>query len=253
MVLELRNLSYRSANKELFQNLNLCVEKSSLCGLVGPNGAGKTSLLRLIAGLWDPLHGDILWDNQSLLDVSPTVRSQILSFLWKQQGIPFSYLVEDLIAMGLYASRGTSILRQEDRSFLENELGALDVMHLLGRSIQELSQGERQRVFLARTLIRRTELLLLDEPFEGLDIRHQLQLWSLLQNLARDGACIIVVVHDLLAAESYCQRLCVFAEGSLHSDGLAHHVLDKTALAAIFGVQRSPEHENRAAIFRPLL
>jgi len=176
-------------------------------GLIGPNGAGKTTLLRAILGLVTPERGTVLVDGAR----GERARSRIgyvpqrHEFAWD-----FPITVEDAVMTGRVRRIGW--LRRPGIADFEAVADALErvQMHALRRRpVGELSGGQRQRVLVARALALRPTLLLLDEPFTGLDMPTQEMLIELFRDLAREDKAVLMTTHDLLGARHECTRLCL--------------------------------------------
>ncbi len=211
---------------------------SGITVLLGPNGAGKSSLLRLLAGLNRPQGGKILlgerclYDAQKRIDLPPEQRRIGILF---QDLVLFPHLdVSGNIGFGLKL-RGVG--RYERQRRIDSLLEKLGIANLVGRSIADLSGGERQKVALARTLATDPELLLLDEPTAALDpsARHEIRPW-LLRTLAELNNPTLLVSHDIEEAAFFRKRIAVMEQGRIAQQGSFHQLLraPATAFAARF-------------------
>ena len=127
----------------------------------------------------------------------------------------------------------------------EEALRQVDAWHLRDRTLSRLSGGERQRVYIARALTTEAPILLLDEPTSDLDLRHQLEIWHLLRALATEKKLVIAAVHDLSAAQRFCDQLVVLNHGRCHSTGDYREIITPKVLRDVFGVvYRNKEGEN---------
>lgn len=163
--------------------------------VMGPNGAGKSTLINAIAGLLKPKSGEILWSGAPLRDTPGEI-----AYLPQRSNVDWSFplTVRDVVEMGRYPSLGPwRSLGSHDRDIVDKSLDTLNLHDLAGRQIGALSGGQQQRVFLARALAQEAHLLLLDEPFAGLDSPTSEVLGELLHSLAHEGRLIIVSHHDL--------------------------------------------------------
>lgn len=175
---------------------------SATCGhtiaFMGPNGAGKSTLLKAIAGLLRPTGGQILWNGEPL----HATRGEI-AYLPQRSEVDWDFplTVRALVEMGRYPSLGFwKKFQEHDRAIVEKSLAAMELSNLADRQIGELSGGQQQRVFLARALAQEAHVLLLDEPFTGLDSPASSSLGKLLRSLAREGRLILASHHDLNTA-----------------------------------------------------
>ncbi len=175
---------------------------SASCGqtmaLIGPNGAGKSTLLNLLAGLMQPTAGAMSWNGVPLHSMrhETAFMPQRTEVDWR-----FPITVRDLVEMGRYPSTGIwRSLQRHDIEIVDKALDTLGLTELQHRQIGALSGGQQQRAFLARALAQEAHILLLDEPFTGLDVPGMESLAALLRSLAEEGRLIIASHHDLSTA-----------------------------------------------------
>ncbi len=214
---------------------------STSCGhtlaLIGPNGAGKSSLLHVLAGLLTPGSGSVLWNGVPLCGLRQEIAfmPQRTEVDWK-----FPITVRQLVEMGRYPALGAwTSMRQHDVEIVDKALDALDLTPLQGRQIGALSGGQQQRAFLARAMAQEAHILLLDEPFTGLDVPGMESLAALLRSLAAEGRLIIASHHDLnTAAAIFDEALLLNKE--LLAFGRTADVLCEANLQQAFGERRSP-------------
>ncbi|WP_353217206.1 ABC transporter ATP-binding protein [Sandarakinorhabdus sp.] len=213
------------ARPPMLAAVNLALHPGTMTGVIGPNGAGKTSLLRALAGV-SRGPGRVLIGGQP---VQPHPRT--LAWLPASRDAVWPMTAAALVALGL----GPSALL--DNAAVAAALAACDASQLAGRSVDQLSTGERARVLLARALVAQPAWLLLDEPIANLDPGHRIDVMLLLAAQAARGAGVVLALHDLdLAAR--CDRLLLIAGGQLVADGPPAEVLNAAHLARHFGVQR---------------
>ena len=178
------------------------VSFATSCGnrvaLVGPNGAGKSTLLKAIAGLVPRSSGRILWRGSAVKRWS-----REFAYLPQREEVDWSFpiTVRGLVEMGRYPQTGIfGRFREHDHDAVESALESLGLLDLQKRQIRELSGGQQQRAFLARALAQEAHVLLLDEPFTGLDRNASRQLGDLLERLAHEGRLVVASHHDLATA-----------------------------------------------------
>jgi len=217
-LVELRNVSFSYGAAPVLHDVSLHLHHGQFAALVGPSGAGKTSLLKLVLGTLQPNQGDVMVDGKSLRSQpAPQVGyvPQLETVDWN-----FPVTVEQVVLMGRVRRSGWlpwhgAAARREARAVLER----LEIDHLADRHIRNLSGGQQQRVFLARALIARPELLVLDEPTSGVDMRTAENVLHLLADLNRQGITILMTTHDLNSAAAHvpwvvCINRRVIAEGT---------------------------------------
>lgn len=196
--LVVENLSAGYRKIIALENISFATSCGTRVALVGRNGAGKSTLLKAIAGLVPRRSGSILWRG------APVKRwSREFAYLPQREEVDWSFpiTVRGLVEMGRYPQTGWwRKYRKEDDDAVDAALAALDLEALQHRQIRELSGGQQQRAFLARAVAQEAHVLLLDEPFTGLDRTASLRLGKLLEKLALEGRLIIASHHDLTTA-----------------------------------------------------
>lgn len=224
------------------QSVDLSVKDGELVVLFGPSGAGKTTLLRIIAGLEQPSAGQVLVDEVDVTRLPPRQRN--VAFVFQNGSLYGHYTVEQNLAFALQQKVGWGWWGSSSASShpqVREVAEQVGIMAWLQRRPAELSGGEQQRVAVARALVRRPKLLLLDEPFSSLDwpVRQTLT-GELKRHLRKQGQTAIYVTHDLAEALGLADRLGVLIGGQLRQIGPP---------AAVF---REPADEQIAALFEPL-
>jgi len=192
-------------DRVVLDDLTLDIPVGELTGVVGPNGAGKTTLLKAILGLLKPDAGSV-----RIFGETPRSRRSTIGYVPQRSGIDtdFPTTVEDVVLMGTYGSLGW--FRRPGRA---ERIRAREAMEMVGmaeyatRQIGKLSGGQQQRVFLARALIQDAKVLILDEPFQGVDARSEGEIVRILRQLRDDGRTIVVVHHDLQTVPQYFDRV----------------------------------------------
>ena len=175
--------------------------------LIGPNGAGKSTLLKAIAGLVPRNSGEIRWRGTSVKKWS-----REFAYLPQREEVDWSFpiTVRGLVEMGRYPQTGWwRKFSEDDKRAVDAALDSLNMKELQDRQIRELSGGQQQRAFLARALAQEAHVLLLDEPFTGLDRTAATLLGELLAKLAMDGRLIIASHHDLVSAQTLFDEVLV--------------------------------------------
>lgn len=197
-------------------SVDLRLRPGELTAVIGPNGGGKTTLLRCLAGVLRPMTGQVLLDGRSLGALSERERARRVAVLPQRPGTSeaLDLPAEDVVLLGRYARLSRlGVFADADYRAVRRALEAVSALPLARRSLGELSGGERQRVFLARALAQEADILLLDEPADALDPSHQVALFTLLKGLARSGATVAAVLHDVNAAVLHADRVLALRGG----------------------------------------
>ncbi len=236
MTLDLKDLAHSSNGKSMLKALSLSFQPGLLYGILGPNGSGKTTLLKLICRIWNPIQGKIFWKGVDMASYNRRTMSQICTFVPQNPSVHFDFDVHHFTAMGQYPHNSLFKSKLED---VEQALRKVDAWHLRDRIVSDLSGGEIQRVYIARALVTQAPVMLLDEPTSHLDLQHQLEIWDLLQALAKEGKLIIAATHDLSAVKRFCDRLVVLHQGECKGSG-SFDILTPLLFRTIFGVVEDP-------------
>lgn len=233
--LDADRLSFGYGADLVIDDVSLSLQPGEMLGVIGPNGSGKSTLLRLLSGVLQPRRGEVRLHGQSLASYTRREIGRAIAVVPQDTVIEFPFSVTEVVLMGRSPHLGG--FGFEDDRDLEVARAAMrrtGVLDLAQRSIHELSGGERQRVILARALAQEADVLLLDEPAAFLDIRHEVEIYDLLQDLQREGKSIISVLHDLNLAALYCDRVVLLNRGRVFRIGLPADVITYSALTAVY-------------------
>lgn len=195
-LLDIRDVTVTYGDVRALRGAHLAVDAGSVCGLVGMNGSGKSTLFKAVMGV-APASGSVTIDGMA---PKAARKAGVVSYVPQREDIDFSFpvSVRDVVAQGRYGRLGfTRRLRAEDRAAVDEALERVELTDLAHRQIGNLSGGQRKRAFVARGLAQGAKLLLLDEPFAGVDKRSETMLVALLRELRDAGAGILVSTHDL--------------------------------------------------------
>jgi zinc transport system ATP-binding protein len=204
LIVEIKNVCFAYNGHTVLEGVSLDIRQADFIAMIGPNGGGKTTLLKLILGLLKPAKGSI-----RVLGDTTEKASHHIGYVPQEVHINRSFPITamDIVLMGkLEPSRRWTQNSAQDRQDVLNALQQMEIDALASRKIGELSGGQRQRVFIARALVSRPKLLLLDEPTASIDARGQAEFYRLLKTLNKDIP-ILVVSHDLVAISTYVKSV----------------------------------------------
>jgi iron complex transport system ATP-binding protein len=230
-ILVTSNLSLGYGSSALLSGLDLRLDAGELVCLLGPNGSGKSTLLRTLAGLQPALAGQIEIGNQGIGKYSPADLARQLALVLTERMDPGNLRVEELVALGRIPYTGWfGTLSKADHEKIDWAMELAAVTPFRNRRVLQLSDGEKQKVMLARALAQDTRLIILDEPTAHLDLPNRFEMMRLLHTLARQtGKAILLSSHELdLALQTADQLWIVAAEGTLTHGTPEDLVLDKT-------------------------
>lgn len=221
-ILSLDQLCVRIGRRAIIDQITLTLEPGEIVTLIGPNGAGKTTLVRAILGLIKPSSGKIK----------------------KRGGLRIGYMPQRLHlekAIPLTVERFLKMTKGVGTANINDALQKVGALHTLGRPMQSISGGELQRVLLARSLLRKPHLLVLDEPAQGVDISGQADLYRLISNLRDElGCAVLMVSHDLHLVMSSTDRV-ICMNHHICCSGHPEHVSNDPAYQELFGLEASEE------------
>jgi iron complex transport system ATP-binding protein len=225
-------------NRHVLAGVDLTVEKGELLGILGPNGSGKTTLLRCLYGSIVPFGGCVEVDGRDIGSLGAREVARRMAVVPQETDPGFDFSVLEVVSMGRYPWMGWfGNGKNGHMAKIDEALKMTGMLHLKGRSMSELSGGERRLAYLARSLAQSSEVMLLDEPTRGLDVGHAHALMRLLRQLcAERGLTVIAVLHDLDSALRNCDRALLLKDGRAISCGPPVSVLSTENVREAFGV-----------------
>jgi len=243
---------------DVIHNITFNVGMGECLCVLGPNGCGKSTMLKSIAGILD-YRGSVLVDGGDISAVPRKELARKIALLGQNMQVFFPYTVYDTVSMGRYAwSRGVlKNLSPEDKSIINDTLKRLDLWDIKDRMIDELSGGTLQRVFLAKTMAQTPRLILLDEPANHLDLKHQIALLDYLKAWVKEnGTSLIGVFHDLNLSRYFGDTAILMNEGNLAAYGPIGEILNSEILDTVYGIdirafmRNSLEKWNQVSTFK---
>ena len=202
------------------KNLNLKLQSGKLIALIGANGIGKSTLLRTITGIQEPLEGTIFLNNKKISDYQPLELAQNLSVVLTEKLPPSNLTVFELVALGRQPyTNWIGTLSDLDLSKINEALELTQISHLATKKHYEISDGQLQKVLVARALAQDTPLIILDEPTTHLDLLHKVALFKLLKKLSQDTQkCILFSTHDIDMAIQLSDQMIIMTHETVLQD-----------------------------------
>jgi iron complex transport system ATP-binding protein len=238
IMLEVKNLCAGYGGGDVIRNLSFKAGRGESLCVLGPNGCGKSTLLKSIARIID-CRGTVALEGRSIASFSRRELAKNIALLGQSAQVFFPYTVHETVSMGRYA-HSTGILKNlsaGDRAIVEDAMKKLDIWDIKQRMIDELSGGQLQRVFLARTLAQNPEVILLDEPTNHLDLKYQIELLYLLKTWARENSkTLIGVFHDLNLARHFGDTAVLMNSGEIAVRGTIEETLKSETMQAVYGI-----------------
>ena len=235
-VLRVHGLSVSLGKRRVLHDVSVEAPFGEVSAIIGPNGAGKSTLLRAVSGLIAHA-GRVDLGHTALAEMDVAERAKLLSFVPQSSQLSAAMAVREVVLQGRYVHRRAfRRARPEDAQAVDEAMRETDVARFSERAFTELSFGEQRRVLIARALATGARTIMLDEPTAALDIEHALRLYRLLRQLAAQGRCIVVVLHDLDHVRSYADRAVLLKEGRVVAAGASRAVLSPAQVRAVYRV-----------------
>jgi manganese/iron transport system ATP-binding protein len=233
--LRVEHISVAYANGHVaLRDASLVLDRPTICGLLGVNGAGKSTLFKAIMGMVVPAKGSVLIGGQP---VRQAQRRNQVAYVPQNEDVDWAFpvRVRDVVMMGRYGYMNMlRIPKAADREAVEEGLRRTGMLDFADRQIGQLSGGQKKRVFLARALAQDGRLILLDEPFGGVDVTTQEQIMQLLRELRDEGRIILVSTHDLASVPQFCDQVAL-VKGTVLAAGPTADIFTPRQLARAFG------------------
>jgi len=233
--LDVEGVSVAYANGHLaLHDTSFQLQGGTICALVGVNGSGKSTLFKSIMGLVKPEAGNVMINGLPIRDV---LKQHLVAYVPQAEEVDWQFPVSvwDVAMMGRYGSMNfLRIPRAQDKAKVEESLRRVSMWEFKDRQIGELSGGQKKRVFLARALAQEARVILLDEPFTGVDVKTEEAIIALLRDLRSEGCIILVSTHNLGSVPEFCDQV-VLINRTVLAYGPTSEVFTEQNLAAAFG------------------
>jgi iron complex transport system ATP-binding protein len=233
--LQIKNVTFSYNKTPVLDHINFSLGGGKILAIVGPNGSGKSTLLKCIDQTLKPQKGSILLDNQDIMRLKTEEVAKKLGYVPQSNGRSFPATVFDSILMGRkpYIKWAPTT---NDLKIVANVIEKLGLQQLALRDINELSGGQKQKVIIGRALAQEPSILLLDEPTSNLDLKHQLEVLTLIKEQTKEKVSAIIAIHDLNLALRYCDKIVMLDKGTVFASGNMD-VLTAENIESVYGVK----------------
>ena len=235
--IKIANLNHSFGKRDVLRKLSFSVEKGDFFIIIGPNGSGKTTLMKLMAGIFKLQTGQVEILGHPNRSYAPRALARAAAFVPQRLPVDLPFTVGETVLLGRAPHQGRlGIESKQDLEIAKQAMQFTEVDHLAGSTIDQLSGGEQQRVFIARAICQEPEIMLLDEPTASLDLAHQVKVMDLMEKLKVEKAITVVMVsHDVNLAAMYSDQVLLLKDGEIVCIGSPSDVLSFRKLEETYG------------------
>jgi len=239
-IIQIDKVSLSFDNTAVLSDVSLNIVQGSFVGVLGPNGAGKSTLLRCIYRYLRPSSGQVLYRDKDVWSYSANQYATEVAVVLQHTPQQFRLRVYDVVALGLVPHQSLFATNSDkDKSIVEDAIQQVGLSHKSTDEFESLSGGEKQRAMIARAIVQRPQLLVLDEPTSHLDVKYQIQIMELAKSL---GITVIASFHDLNLASAICDELILLDMGKIAAKGKPVEVITEQNLSDVFDVCAKVSH-----------
>lgn len=238
VILQCNSLAVGYSDDALVSNINFEVNSGEIVSIIGVNGAGKSTLLKTVAGLLPAIDGNVFFDRKDLLEIPSKDRAKNLSILLTDK-INADYMTcYDVVATGRYAyTNGIGLLSKDDKEAILEAMKAIDIESIQDKLFIKLSDGQKQRVMLARAICQKPKMIILDEPTSFLDIGYKIEIMSILKEMANNNIAVLMTMHDLDIAKKVSDKVISIKDGKIDRIDTPDEMINEKYLCQLFGVE----------------
>ncbi|UWD49810.1 ABC transporter ATP-binding protein [Clostridioides difficile] len=235
-MLRTNNLIVGYDKKVVVSDINIEVKNGEILCLLGSNGAGKTTILRSLSKLITPIKGEIYLNDEDISHISRKTLSKKMALVLTNRLLGDLMTVQDVVNMGRYPYTGFfGNLSKKDLMMVDDSLESVNALHLKKRYFDELSDGEKQKVLVARALVQEPEIIILDEPTTHLDIKHRLELMNILKKLSKEKSIsVILSLHEIDIALKSCDKVVLVKNNKIIAYGQPEDMVDENMINSLY-------------------
>lgn len=236
-MLTLNNVAIGYHRQAIIEGINLHLPEGEMTCLLGANGCGKTTLIKTLLGLLPAIHGDVHLQGKSISLLKPRDIAKVIAYVPQAHDTPFTFSVVDMVMMGLTPHLSLfSVPSEKEQTDALEQLQKLGIAHLATRLYSTLSGGEKQLVLIARALIQKPQLLIMDEPAASLDFGNQIRLLQHVQGLKQHGITVLMSTHYPQHAAAIADHVILLDKHHQARQGSTQSMLTLTNLAELYNI-----------------
>ena len=254
MSIEVKDLSFAYGEHEVLHGVSFKAKAGEFLSILGPNGVGKSTLFRCVLGLLRDYKGSITVEGRDAKSLSIRETAKLIAYIPQSSHPAFNYSVRDIVLMGTTSGLGTfSTPKKEDLRRVDEALEKIGIPHLADRCFHRISGGERQLALIARALVQRAPVLMLDEPTASLAFGNQLLVLNCARELACEGYTVIQTTHNPEQSFMFSDRILALRDGRVLTEGRPRDVLTSDMMRRLYGVEVevSSLFDDRARVCTP--
>ena len=235
------NLQVGYDHRVVVDGVEVQAVKGKMICLLGPNGAGKSTILRTLSGMLAPVRGTVYLDGEKVTQMEKSTLARKMAVVLTERLSPGMMTAFEIAAMGRHPYTGFfGKLKEEDKAIVMESLRSVNAENLAFRYYEELSDGEKQKVMIARALAQQPELIVLDEPTSHLDIRHRIEVVNILGKLCREkGLTVILSLHDIDLALKGCELVLMVKDGQVIEKGRPEEIVRQGVVQHLYGIHNA--------------
>ncbi|MBE5958628.1 MAG: ABC transporter ATP-binding protein [Lachnospiraceae bacterium] len=241
-IINTKELSVGYNKSALIDNIEISVKQGEILVLIGPNGAGKSTILKTLSKQLEQICGTVFLKGEDMTKLSDSYISKEMALVMTSHPSPEYMTVEEMVQTGRYPYTGRfGFLSEEDRKIVEKTILTTGIEKIRDKDFNRISDGQRQKVMLARALCQEPEILIMDEPTSYLDIHHKIELLSILKKLVRErNIAVIMSLHELDFAQKCADNVLCIAEGAIDRYGSVEEIFheEEGYIERLYGVKR---------------
>lgn len=237
MKLSVESLFQGYDGKTVIEDIDFQADTGNILSILGPNGSGKSTLIKTLCNLHDPMRGHVNIDDRNIKNYKRTELSKILGYVPQYYNYAQFTTVLDTVLMGRRPYINWDYT-EEDLNMAERSMKRMNILDLASRYINEISGGQLQRVFIARTLCQNPNFYIFDEPTSSLDLRHQIETMKIMRGIVHgEDRGMIIALHDLNLALRYSDKILMLSKKKIYSYGPPRETITTKAIKDVYGVE----------------